>query len=480
MPLRQNATQSWSSRIAVLFLALLASTTSAFAPLINSQNSCSLAQLYSHSHTSEEQPPEQSTDAPTPTRRHILASLTAAATAPLASFSASGAESSSSSVYKAAKRPTAYRVDSTTPPTLIALPTAVEQTKMLRELALGSGTDKDAIVVDTVNLNNILNKAVFGTAAAIKSQFTVDDSNTGPGYASFVCLGVPKETSETDVSLATSLLTTMIQARPKNANSNNNMAVGLHWAPLSTQEALNQYTKDRQFDALKSAMTNAGVDGAVVDLYRPLMEQNLASLPTLDFLALSPELEDLKTAQSQGLQQVNPDRRAQYVVDAQGFIGFTQQPQFQMYTDRSLFKDLPPKGNVKPGDFFAMSILKHEAAATACAQYAKTHSTTSNNSASTPLVVSLAPIADVRFLVGGINGRLPRVCNFLGLDKVTEDAVTTILCNPTAEETLSQSRYLRLEIGTGPETLQYQSKVADYLWFSSSPKVNLIPRLMDN
>jgi hypothetical protein len=36
-----------------------------------------------------------------------------------------------------------------------------------------------------------------------------------------------------------------------------------------------------------------------------------------------------------------------------------------------------------------------------------------------------------------------------------------------------------LEIGTGPRTLEFQTKVADYLWFSSMPKVNLVTRLMD-
>jgi hypothetical protein len=36
-----------------------------------------------------------------------------------------------------------------------------------------------------------------------------------------------------------------------------------------------------------------------------------------------------------------------------------------------------------------------------------------------------------------------------------------------------------LEIGTGPATLTSQAKIADYLWFSASPKVNLIPRLMN-
>lgn len=47
-----------------------------------------------------------------------------------------------------------------------------------------------------------------------------------------------------------------------------------------------------------------------------------------------------------------------------------------------------------------------------------------------------------------------------------------------SQSTLSLSRYLRLEIGTAPENWAVQTKVADYLWFSSVPKVNMLPRLM--
>jgi hypothetical protein len=86
---------------------------------------------------------------------------------------------------------------------------------------------------------------------------------------------------------------------------------------------------------------------------------------------------------------------------------------------------------------------------------------------------------DVRYL-NGMNGRIPRIFKtFNPASVVTKNAVTTILINPTAADTLSKTRYLRLEIGTGPETLEYQTKIADYLWFTASPKVNLIPRLMD-
>ena len=404
----------------------------------------------------------------TTSRRRWLLGTAASATATAASlFIPPPALATSESVYKAAKRPTAYRVDSTVPPTLLPLASAREQASVLKSIARGSGTDKQAIVVDTVNLNNILNKAVFGTARLVQSQVDQDDSKTGLGYASYLCLGVPRDTQPDDIALASSLLSTVLTAAAKNPN----VAVGLHWAPLSTQSALDQYKTSRDLAALTSAMTAAGVSAATVALYQPLLD---ITTQGVDLLALSPEGADLETALKSGLQQVNPERRATYVADAPGFIGMTQQPQFQLYTDRSLFKDLPP--GVKEGDFFAQRILVHEAAATICAKYAQAHQTSEGP---TPLVALVAPIPDVRFLVGGINGRLARVSNAVGLPKVDANAVTTIVCNPTAAETLSKTHYLRLEIGTGPETIQYQAKVADYLWFSASPKVNLIPRLMN-
>ena len=151
----------------------------------------------------------------------------------------------------------------------------------------------------------------------------------------------------------------------------------------------------------------------------------------------------------------------------------------------------------------------HEAGATALAKYAiqqqqqpqsSPSSSASSSAASTDgasdgtFVMVLAPIANVRFM-NGINGRLPRLCKlFSSTDSaaggagnsntntiVTEDAVTTILLNPMVASTLSKTNYLHLEIGTGPKTLPYHSKIANYLWFSAtqSPKVNMIPRLMN-
>ena len=368
--------------------------------------------------------------------------------------------------YKPAVRPTAYRVDSTIPPSLLPIADN-KKNRILAELGKGSGTDKDAVFIDTVNLNNVLNKAVFGTINAASTVGNPRESVNGPGFASFVCMGLPSEKSEKDIKLALNLLEPIVKQRKGMST-----AIGLGGVPYSTQTTLDAYTKgDISLDELVSNLQNAGVDNTDTELYKPLIEWTRKN--NLNLIALAPEREDIETARKQGLQFVDSERRSSYVVDPDGFISLTQDPRFKIYTDRSLLKDFSPRSDKETaGNFYAERILVHEAGATAAAKYA--------SSRPDSLVVSITPVNDVRFL-NGINGRIPRVFSKQRPDdgKVTENYVTTILLNPTARDTLSKSNYIRLEIGTSPDILDYQTKVADYLWFSSSPKVNQIPRLMN-
>jgi len=382
--------------------------------------------------------------------------------------------------YVAAVRPTAYRIDSTQPPTLLPLTSARKEKNTLDELGRGSGTNKEEIKIDTVNLNNFMNKLVFGSIDFVSQAVsqTKDESKIGPGYASFVCMGVPFITTAKDIDLAASLLNSILQDR----NNKLATALGLSFCPMSVQPALDSYTKSGNESALLSAMKEAGITSDTVDLYMPLIR--VAKRKSLDFLALSPEFEDIKAARTSGLAAVDFERRKSYVLDPEGFISVTKDQRYKLYTDRSLLKDYAPTNdddNLK--GFFAERIFVHEAAASVVANYAVNKPEA--------LVTIVAPTPDVRYLQG-INGRIPRVYGSLVkrnndngtnsqtvTNKVSDNAVTTVLLNPTAAETLSAGRFLRLEIGTGPETLAYQAKVADYLWFSSSPKVNLIPRMMN-
>jgi hypothetical protein len=376
-------------------------------------------------------------------------------------------EANAADGYRPARRPTAYRVDSTQPPTLIPLSNVRKEASMLADLGKGFGTDKQVIVDDRVNLNNILNKAVFGTIDTFSGLTGTkkEEKKSGLGYSSFVCIGVPAVANSNDIDLTLSLIGPILKERKADT------AIGLSFCPLSTQSDLDNYSKSGNESVLIDVLRERGVTEDEVTLYLPLIRY--ARSISVKLLALSPEKIDVLTARTKGLQNLNVERRKSYVIDAEGFIAMSADPRFRMYTDRSLLKDFSPiDAEDKPGDFFAERILVHETAATVAATYTAQRPDS--------LVAIVAPTPDLRFLLG-INGRIPRICKYLNGDDnhVTNDVVTTILLNPTSKETLSKSRFLRLEIGTGPDTLDYQAKVADYLWFSSSPKVNLIPRLMN-
>ena len=435
----------------------------------------------------------------------FLASLSspqsASALPPLASFSnplePKADQSSSGGIYIPAKRCTAYLVDSTIPPSLIPY-RASREAAILKNLGMGGGTAKTPFVEDDVNLNNFMNKAVFGSIDAVKGAVGGGGggvvNKSGPNYQSFVFLGANFDDSYTaspekvggkmnaDATLAVDLLTDICKPKERNGNT----AIGLSFIPQSGQATLDEYlassgdgsssSEEDVERTLVDALTATGANGELAKRHLPIMR--FAKKKRCSLLALAPELSDLATVQKGGLQSLDPTRREAYVADAQGFIALTQDPKFKLYTDKSLLKDFTPtKSNdeaaskAEQGNFFAERILVHEACATAISKWA--------TSRPDSLVVTITPIPDVRFL-GGINGRIPRICQYLNPNSLVDDeAVTTILLNPNAKETLSESKFVRLEIGTAPNNWTYQTKVADYLWFSSMPKVNMLPRMMN-
>ena len=171
--------------------------------------------------------------------------------------------------YIPAIRPTAYRVDSTQPPTLIPLKSARKELKVLGDLGQGYGTDKEEIKQDTINLNNSMNKLVFGSMNLVSELInpTVDESKVGPGYASFICMGVPATTTTKDIDLASSLLTSIIDARGNKKAT----ALGLAFCPMSVQPALDSYAKTGNEVELQSAMKQSAVTDETLELYMPLI-----------------------------------------------------------------------------------------------------------------------------------------------------------------------------------------------------------------
>jgi len=359
------------------------------------------------------------------------------------------------SLAEPSKRLTAYLIDSTIPPTLYPLK-AKREAAVLKGLGSGSGTPKIPYTDNRLTTNNVLNKALKGVIKLSEPEEIIQ---------SFVFLGVNYEESE-DGKLAEALIEDIIKARAMK-----DTGIGLAFAPLSAQPFLEEYLKKGDEDSLLESVEKVGISKETMLYYIPVLR--LARKKGLSLIALLPEVEDRKMVRKEGLQSLDIEKRADYVIDAEGFINLTQDPKFRLYTDKSMMIDFKPVNKKDtPGDFFAERILVDEAIATSVAKWAISRPPDA-------LVIIIQDIKNVRYM-GGANGRIPRIYkSFLPDSKVSEESVTSILINPSAKETLSQSRFLRLEIGTSPQNIQYQTKIADYLWFSTIPKVNLIPRMMN-
>lgn len=376
--------------------------------------------------------------------------------------------------YQPAKRATAYLVDSTIPPTLVPF-RASREAAILKKIGSGAGTQKTPFTEEKLNLNNMMNKGVFGTIDLVKG--VVGDGDVAEGEddkkkkaydASFVFMGVDYfDNTNADTDLAIGLMTDIFKPR-RGLNS----ALALGFIPISMQSTLDSYVSGNLSEAemVQTLVQDSKVPEEIMNNQLSILK--FAKSKQVSLIASAPEMIDIQTARTEGLQNVDAERRANYVADSEGFIAWTQDPKWRMYTEKSLLKDfIPFDEKDSPGNYFAQKILEHETMATAIAKYAMRNPKS--------LIVGVAQIKDLRFL-GGPNGRLSRVCKVIKSNtNVDDEAITTILLNPTADKTLSKSKFLRLEIGTAPKLLQYQTKVADYLWFSSMPKVNMIPRMMN-
>lgn len=334
------------------------------------------------------------------------------------------------SEYTPSTRATAYFVDSTIPPTLVPY-RKQREAAILKSLGNGYGTIKETSLLDTtVNLNNIMNKTISGIYDRLFSS-----KKTGqPLDSSFVFFGMDFE-SKDDVQLAIKLSEEILKPRRRQLPSNT--AIGLSWAPQSTQVSFDTFFQsstvdNASIDKLKAALLEAKVPIFVISCQLPLLLW--ARAIRLPIIALAPQDSDLVTVRKNGLQDLDIESRATYVADTKGFVDMVQNPKFKLYTERSLLKEYNANAakNDNLGNFFAERILNDEAIATASAKWAllaNSRSATKNNN----LMIILSAFEGVRFL-GGANGRVLRVFQFLSPDAtIGEEAVTTILLNPTAQ-----------------------------------------------
>lgn len=325
-----------------------------------------------------------------------------------------------------AKRPTAYFVDSTKPPTLVPYRKSREAA-ILKQIGAGFGTSKTPLLNEEINLNNIANKGLK-TGLGLFGMETGETARKAG--TSFVFLGADLYDKE-DASLTKEVITDIIKPRRGMAT-----ALGLAFAPLSTQEALDSYLKSPDKSLLLDALVNAGIEKSIaeVQIDGPIEYARQASL---ELIAMAPEVNDIKIVREEGLQNLSPERRSIYVTDPEGFIGQTQDPKFKLYTERSMMRDFVSLDeNDSTANFFAERILVDEAVASSAARWAILRPDS--------IVIVVAPITNVRFM-GGANGRVERICKFLSPDtQIDEESITTILLNPNAEvsnDIISQVNY---------------------------------------
>lgn len=64
-------------------------------------------------------------------------------------------------------------------------------------------------------------------------------------------------------------------------------------------------------------------------------------------------------------------------------------------------------------------------------------------------------------------------------DSVKDDSVISVLLNPTADDSLSDTVQLSLCLGYGQNVLEQSRPLADYLWYSAEnrPPLKLLPRV---
>lgn len=200
-------------------------------------------------------------------------------------------------------------------------------------------------------------------------------------------------------------------------------------------------------DGLTATLLNADVSMNVITCQLPLLLWARSS--RIPLIALAPLYTDLVKVRQNGLQSLDIATRETYVVDTKGFISMVQSPRFKLYTNKSLLKEYDASNFISRSgedddiaNYFAEQILSDEAVATASAKWAllaKTRSADKGNNDNNSLMIILSAFERVRFL-GGANGRILRVLQFLSPDeKISAEAVTSILLNPTAQVSLSHS-----------------------------------------
>jgi len=177
----------------------------------------------------------------------------------------------------------------------------------------------------------------------------------------------------------------------------------------------------------------------------------------------------IKKIISSGFESLSDSERERYVSDTNGFVTSVTNKGFKRYADAVIADNYAKKGagdaSLSSEKFFALQILQNEGTATTLSRYAGEH-------AKEDLVVLVTDLARLRFGFG-VQDRTKALLKKTIVEGSEE--VLSILVNPSASETLSQSSQLRLSLAYG-KFLPEQRMLADFVWFSKEPPLKLLTR----
>ena len=247
------------------------------------------------------------------------------------------------------------------------------------------------------------------------------------------------------------------------------VALGLDAAPLGAGPALAGGDWLQTADAWP-AVAAAG-DAAFLEPLLTLQRDRVVG----DVVPLGVAAEAMGRVQRDGgIAALSEAERNAYVDDVGAFVRYAKlNPGFDVYAKRVIERRYRAAGyaNISGApayaDFFASTILYDEAAASLAARYKR--------SAPGGLLVCVVGEDHVKFGYG-VQGRLDRL--EVDPDKAGSPTFrsTSVLLNPTAESSGSLSASLRLALAADQKVTR---PLANYVWFSESPKPALISHMMN-
>lgn len=264
-----------------------------------------------------------------------------------------------------------------------------------------------------------------------------------------------------------------------------NVGIGLEQVERQFQGALDAYvaggkeagaaepgpTRDAADQELAKATQWEERSSLPFDAYRPVF--HLARRRGLPLVALGVDSEQAFQVLTNGMDALGESARNEYVTDFKGFVTYVRDKGFQTYADKLIFpsyEELKTKGMLgdkpptKP-NFFSARILADEGVASKAVEWVSEHN-------ATPMLV-LQKEDHVKYGFGA-SGRASRIAESFGGIISTK----TALLNPTAADSLSGTRALRLALEYA-EDLYGGKPLANYIWFTKSPRVNQIPRMLN-